>query len=350
MLSVGLSENSALQHMKKLGPMSVSVTVACVNSSDNVTLSGDEASIDAFKAILDAEGIFARKLMVNVAYHSPQMNQIAAEYLGAIQGLEKGQTPTNSPIMISSVTGDIVTSTELCESDYWVRNLVSQVRFSEAISKLTAQPAASGKKLGAKPREIFAVYQLLEIGPHCALRAPVRSILNSVGRGKSISYDFLLEKKSSGLQTTLEAVGRLHCLGYDVSFANVNHPGSHLQELQSLGDLPEYPFDHSQKYWYEGRISKSLRFRRHPPSELLGTAVSDWNPLEARWRKIIRISETPWVEDHKVSFLSPSIRELQANVTGQWCDHLSSRCDVRYGDRSRKADGQPKSQGEGLSY
>ncbi|KAL8724488.1 MAG: hypothetical protein Q9166_007922 [cf. Caloplaca sp. 2 TL-2023] len=301
MLSVGFSENSATQYMEKLKPMSIRATVACVNSSNNVTLSGDEASIDFLKVKLDADGIFARKLMVNVAYHSPQMNEIAVEYLEAIQHLQEGEQPANSPIMVSSVTGDRVTPADLRKSEYWVRNMVSTVRFSEAVSKLTLRPVASGKKLGVIRQKSIAVHQLLEIGPHCALRAPVRTILNEAERGKNISYDALLTRSRSALQTTLEAMGRLYCLGYSVSFQDLNHPDRDMRELQSLADLPEYPFDHSERYWYESRISRGFSHRKHPRSDLLGTAVDDWNPLEARWRKIIRISEAPWVADHKVN-------------------------------------------------
>lgn len=100
-------------------PNTITANVACINSSDNVTISGDEASIDVLKINLDADGIFARKLVVTVAYHSPQMNEIAAEYLAAIQNLEKGQSSRYPPIMISSVTGDRVTPDELRESEYW---------------------------------------------------------------------------------------------------------------------------------------------------------------------------------------------------------------------------------------
>lgn len=307
MISVELNEHAALQYIKRLKPSLFEATVACVNSGSNVTVSGEETSIDSLQAILDAEGIFARKLMVDVAYHSAQMNQIAAEYLESIQGLEVGKPSLGSPSMISSVTGQRITHVELVESEYWVRNMVSQVRFSEAVMQLMIPPAVSKKKLGVIRQEARATHHFLEVGPHSALRAPLRVILNSLNRGKEISYDSLLVRKSSALQTTLEALGRLHCLGYRISFDQVNQTGYHPQNLKLLTDLPEYPFDHSQKYWYESRISENYRFRKHPRLDLLGTRVPDWNPLEARWRKIIRISETPWVQDHKVKFIATAV-------------------------------------------
>lgn len=303
MISVGLSESAALNYINKLSPTCEKLSVACVNSASNVTISGEVSFVKRLEGILDAEGIFARQLKVDVAYHSPQMKHIAAEYLESIEGLEEGQARKGSPIMISSVTGQRITRGELCESEYWVRNMVSKVHFSEAVEKLTSQPTTIRKKLGAVRQEAIAVYQLLEVGPHSALRAPVRTTLGALDRSEDITYDSLLVKNYSALQTTLEALGRLHCLGHPVSFEKVNHAGQDVRDLQSLADLPEYPFDHSQSYWYESRISQNLRFREHHRLDLLGTTVTDWNPLEARWRKIIRISETPWVADHKVRLL-----------------------------------------------
>ncbi|KAL8878752.1 MAG: hypothetical protein Q9198_003508, partial [Flavoplaca austrocitrina] len=300
-MSVGLSEEAVLRYMKLLPVGSSDIVVACINSGDNVTVSGSEDAIDSLKGSLDSSGIFARKLLVDVAYHSPHMSQIAAEYLSSIQGLEPGQMPIGEPFMVSSVTGMRVSSAELSQSEYWVRNMVSQVRFLDALVQLTVQPSALMKKLGAVSQEVSGVYQLVEVGPHSALKGPIRTILASHAHGKGIRYDSLLVRKSSALKTTLEVIGRLHCLGYNISFKSVNRLDDPSKKYRSLPDLPEYPFDHSQRYWYESRISESLRLRKHPRLDLLGTPVSDWNPLEARWRKFVRIPESPWIEDHKVN-------------------------------------------------
>ena len=41
------------------------------------------------------------------------------------------------PNFFSSVTGDIVTIEDLCETEYWVKNMVSLVNFSETLSALS---------------------------------------------------------------------------------------------------------------------------------------------------------------------------------------------------------------------
>ena len=84
----------------------------------------------------------------------------------------------------------------------------------------------------------------------------------------------------------LETVGRLHCIGYSTDVKKAF--GFSGDRRKCLTDLPEYPFDHSKSYWHESRLSKSHRFRKYARNDLLGNRVFDWNPLEARWRNIIR--------------------------------------------------------------
>ena len=66
-----------------------------------------------------------------------------------------------------------------------------------------------------------------------------------------------------------------------------------------LSTLPEYPFNHSQKHWVEGRISKELRFRKHAHHELLGTPLPTSQTASVKWRNVIKEVENPWIRDHK---------------------------------------------------
>lgn len=75
MILVGLSETAALQYIGTLPTGPSDLTIACINSGNNVTVSGSEDSIDCLKGLLDVDGVFAQKLLVDVAYHSSHMNQ-----------------------------------------------------------------------------------------------------------------------------------------------------------------------------------------------------------------------------------------------------------------------------------
>ena len=66
--------------------------------------------------------------------------------------------------MIFSVTGQRISYDELCTAQFWVKNMVSLVRFSDAINRLCAHSAPkSRKKLDLSHEEHLQVDLLLEI-------------------------------------------------------------------------------------------------------------------------------------------------------------------------------------------
>ncbi|MCJ1262836.1 hypothetical protein MMC22_002706 [Lobaria immixta] len=322
-MSVGLSETDIIPYIQKTNKMfeGIDIVVACINSPKNVTVSGRELQIDALKSLL-GDRVFARKLQVEVAYHSPQMNDIAAEYLTSIDGLEAGESRKGRPVMISSVTARRISVDELSQSEYWVKNMVSPVRFSDALTELSGQSIKNlTKKLGRAHRNAVLIHDILEVGPHSALQSSIRDSLKTIERGKELSYSSVLVRHMSALDTMLHMAGHLHCLGYSVNLAAINRAEENEWKTHSpttLTNLPEYPFDHSKKFWHEGRLSKDFRLRKYPRLNLLGTPAQDWNPLEARWRKFIRLSETPWVEDHKIngSIVYPAAGMLVMAIEG----------------------------------
>lgn len=286
--------------------------VACINSPKNVTVSGGEIQVDYLQEVLEGRSIFARKLKVNVAYHSPRMNAIASDYLALIKDLECGDPAPRSATYISSVTGAHLSTPELCHGEYWCKNMVSPVRFAEALGHIQFHPVKNvKKKLDGSHRNIAAAHDLLEIGPHSALQTSIRDTLRTKMRGSHVGYIPILIRHCSGLDTTLEMVGRLHCAGHSVNLHRSNSidggSSDRFDRLLTLTDLPEYPFDHTQTYWHESRTSKGFRFRNSPRLDLLGSPVADWNPLEARWRNVIKASEVPWVKDHRVCDLTSSV-------------------------------------------
>lgn len=303
MVSVGLSEEGISPYLNLLALRfgDGGVVVGCINSPRNVTLTGDESQIDALISLLDKGGVLNRKLKVDVAYHSPHMATIAADYLQSIQELERGESIDNIS-MISTVNGNTISLPELQQSEYWVKNMTCPVRFSDSLTKICSSTATKiTKKLGANNRDIDSVTDILEIGPHSALQGPIKDTLSSLARS-DIAYQSAMVRNVSAIDTVLAAAGRLHCAGHAINISEINHPGKEPGDgLLALPDLPQYHFDHSKSYWHESRLSKEgYRLRQHPRLDLLGTRVPDWNPLEARWRKFMRVSETPWIRDHKV--------------------------------------------------
>lgn len=298
MLSINVAKAEVPKYLARAGhAVENQVSVACINSPLNCTLSGAEEGIDAVKAQAGRDGIFAHKLNTGVAYHSAAMLAIADKYLMSIGTIERADRQGSKVMcripMVSSVSGKAIRQDALAKAQYWIDNLVSPVQFADAIQVLTQE--SSTLKVG-----MGSITDLVEIGPHAALRRPVNDTIQQAGnRKKDIRYTHVLHKSRPAIQTTLELAGHLFCLGHAISLPAVNQQSDNVRAI-FLVNCPRYPFDRSKRYWTESRISRDFRLRGVVHGDTLGVRVSDWNPLEPRWRNFLSTESTPWTGDHKV--------------------------------------------------
>ncbi|KAF2185395.1 hypothetical protein K469DRAFT_688167 [Zopfia rhizophila CBS 207.26] len=307
MMAVGLSPQAVqplIDEVAKSHPKAPALVVACINSPESVTISGEVQQLDDLAAVLAEQQHFHRKLKVDVAYHSLQMEQVATAYKESVESLVSPEEPRRTALMVSSVTGDIVEPKRLRDVDYWVQNMQQAVRFSDAVIRLCITPGTSSrrKKLDGSHRKNVTIQLLLEVGPHAALQGPIRDTLKSSPSAATISYYSALLRGKPADRTLLSVLGSIACHGrsIDLDLAN-NLDDSRAKQPKVLPDLPEYAFDHSNTYWPTTRLGREFRFRRHEKLDLVGRPVMDWNPLEARWRNILKLSELPWAGDHKIN-------------------------------------------------
>lgn len=279
MMAVGISPEGASEIISQLAPNKVHI--ACVNSPRSVTLSGDTDAIDVVLEALQERGVFARKLLVDVAYHSPHMQLVARDYWGTIADVSTIPSSGNCN-MYSSVTGELAQPGELAPV-YWVRNLISPVQFATAVQQLVTNE----KNLDL----------LVEIGPHSVLQGPSTQSLQNVGIS-DLPYHSVLLRNQSGVETALNLAGALSAQGYPVRFRNVNHTKT--RTPQPLVDLPAYPWNHSQSHWAETRLAKEYRLRSLPYNSLLGALTPGFVTGERVWTHRIRLSKQTWLQDHKI--------------------------------------------------
>ncbi|KAJ4387459.1 hypothetical protein N0V93_008051 [Gnomoniopsis smithogilvyi] len=303
MAAVGLDFEKTSEYIDKVnqsGFKSVGkLTVACMNSKTSQTVSGDAEQIDALVQMLSNENIFARKLKVEMAYHSRYMEPIVGKYTKCMGKIRHGSWNDQQADVqfFSSTYGTNIDHAKLREAAYWTKNLVSTVRFYESLTamlKASAAPKGEGS-----PSSL--VTDLVEIGPHSALQGPLRNIIDEVGRGNGgVKYHHALKRGESDVEMIMHAAGSLFVRGIEADLLKVNHVNGVKPVLMT--DLPRYQFNHSREYWGENRLSRNYRFRTAPRHELLGAPVNDWDAkYNAIWRNWIRLSENPWVEHHTVS-------------------------------------------------
>ncbi|KAI1176830.1 hypothetical protein F4777DRAFT_233829 [Nemania sp. FL0916] len=288
MMSVNIAELQVPGVLARLGMENGTLHIACVNSPTNVTLSGRIDDIDRLKRYLDQQGIFAQKLNTTVAYHSPAMHEVSTDYLQLLESLRMLAGRTQSIPMVSSVTCQVAAPELLATAQYWVDNLVSPVRFATAVQRLSDNAYSLQLPLG-----INTITDLIEIGPHAALKRPLKDTM------PSLRYGSVLERGKSPLVSILQLLGRLFCQGYPVSTIEGNQQSR--GTMPHLVDCPSYPFDHNSTYWDESRLSKDWRLREHSPGYLLGKRAHDWNPLQPRWRNWLCKEIAPWLGEHVIS-------------------------------------------------
>ncbi|RYP80178.1 hypothetical protein DL769_002591 [Monosporascus sp. CRB-8-3] len=294
MLAVGEGEDAINKRIKQLGGGNGKATVACVNSPESTTVSGDVAALLELQAALGAASVFNRRLKVDSAYHSHRMEVIAPEYLSSLEGLTHG-TPREDVTFYSSVTGARKRSG--FGPPYWVSNLVSQVKFSGA-SQLVAQHLSDAHPTAAN--------LLIEVGPHAALSGPLRQSLSEsnfkLTSGAAFNYNYVpcLVRNASAVDTVLALVGKVFESGSPVQLDSPQSTGTSNSRPRVVGDLPPYPWDHSNTYWRESRLSKGNRLRPFPPHDLLGLFEVGSSPYEPRWRYHVSRAKVPWLRDHVI--------------------------------------------------
>lgn len=292
MMATSMSEEDATPLLANL--RAGRAVVACVNSPSNVTISGDVSAIDELKKALESKGIFARKLAVEVAYHSHHMKLVAEDYSASISGIKTRQG--NGIKFYSSVFGREAAADELGPS-YWVANLLGQVKFAESLRQLCLTTGGVKKRRQAKGD----VNVLIEIGPHSALAGPIKQILQADPKLKDtdIAYSSALVRKADAIKTTLDLAGKLVTAGHRLNFSAVNRPVAQ-KDVGVLVDLPPYTWNHSTSYWAEPRRSKVFRNRRFPRVDILGVRDESSDPLQLSWHNYLRVSEIPWLKQHKI--------------------------------------------------
>ena len=313
MLAVGLSDRDLRPYLAQVDAvLPGELVLACYNGPKNMTVSGQEDKIDLLKKLLDDAKVFARKLKVSNAYHSSHMKAVADQYLNLLgdvsiklsedTAVTAGEGET---VMFSSLTGEQISKEVLATGQYWVDNMVSPVRFTQALSAMCSPSTGGVRRRMGKSGDV-PVHQLVEVGPHSALQSACKDTIAADQLLKSVQYLSILTRSGAAVESALDAVGTLFCRGYPVDLSSVNHATIVRKETDSrqpkmLVDLPPYTFNHSQSFWPESRLSKNYRFRTHGRTDLLGAPVVDWDPAEPKWRQMIRVSEMPWLRDHVVT-------------------------------------------------
>ncbi|WP_405490117.1 beta-ketoacyl synthase N-terminal-like domain-containing protein [Nocardia sp. NBC_00511] len=265
MLAIGLPQAAALELIEG----DELVSIAAVNSPSAVTLAGDEQRLDEIAESLTEDGVFARRLQVEVPYHSYLMDPILDELRTVLADLTLRE-PT-VPLW-STVTGTKVTAADW-NAEYWCANVRQPVRFADAVTELVS----TGHRV------------FLEIGPHPVLGANIREILINAGEtGTTVATLNRKQTDGESLRQTVAGLYTAGVLDLDALFGDL---------VTRHVDLPRYPWQRT-RLRIELAGMQQLKYGTPGLYRMLGDPVLD-DPT-ASWRIQLSVGNLPWLADHVV--------------------------------------------------
>ncbi|WP_221308354.1 non-ribosomal peptide synthetase/type I polyketide synthase [Nocardiopsis mwathae] len=198
------------------------VSLAAVNTSENVTVSGSADGLATVLKTARRQRVFTERLEVSHPLHSALLAP-AAERLRERIGGWSFDAPSTT--WISAQTARPVTPESPVDAAHWARHMVEPVLFREAVA------VAVGTGSGT----------FVEIGATATLGGLVAQ---EFGDGVVVLPS--LRKTRSDLRQFLETAGRLWELGAELN------PGRLAGAGRLLHDLPHTPFDR-RRIWYRDR-------------------------------------------------------------------------------------------------
>lgn len=243
------------------------LSLAAVNAPTAVTVAGPLAALDAFVAELQADGIRAKRLFVDVPYHSALVEPLEEEFRAAVAHL-RFRRPTVP--LYSTVTGAAVPDpTGWDFAGYWWRNMRETVAFAATAASMVTDGA-----------DIFQ-----EISAHPVLQ----TYLRDATEGRPVTVVPSLRRERPELPSLLELVGRLHAAGIEPDWTSIVPPPEETVPLPGFAWL-------RQRHWTESDAMRAFRLNR-PDHPLLGFRAAG-----VGWRWDTTVADTPrWtLADHRI--------------------------------------------------
>jgi len=241
-----------------ISPFADSLSVAAVNASTEVVVSGALADLRQLLDRAKRESIHARLLKVSHAFHSPLMRPLLEAYR---QELETVNFHRPRWPVVSNLTGSMADES-IASPDYWLEHIMASVQFQRSLDTVRR----SGHRV------------LLELGPRPVLTALARREFNEANVGVAT-----LRSPQDDGELMRKALANLYIQGVAIDWSAVSKPYQ-----RSKVTLPTYPFQR-ERYWLNSgdAVCKSAANAWQPASS------EDWSGwlYTPQWR------ELPWAQN-----------------------------------------------------
>ncbi|MGW8462024.1 SDR family NAD(P)-dependent oxidoreductase [Pseudomonas sp. CLCA07] len=267
MSAVGLSGAETASLLQTLC-LDNELVVAGDNSFKGATVAGLPAALERLENALTERQVFARRLGLDYAFHSPAMDVIADQVVEALSSIVPG--PARIP-MYSTVTGDLLAG-EYLDAEYWWKNIRYPVLFKSASEALVEQG--------------YNVF--VEVGPHPILRAYVADALSSQELDGVVIPTVLRGEQTS--QLIDRTLAKVLIAGVDINLQCV------FPEVGRFVQLPNYAWQR-ERHWLADSPESNGNLHRERVHPLLGYPLPEH---EFTWDNRLDTQLFPSLGDHKV--------------------------------------------------
>ncbi len=273
------------------------VSVASVNGPRSIVISGAVGALERLLAECEADGVKARRIPVDYAAHSAQVERIRDELLAGCAVIEprRGEVP-----FYSTVTAEPLDTGQL-DAGYWYRNLRERVEFQRATARLLGEGYRTFVEVSPHPVLAVGMHETVEreLGgrPRASGEedAPPPGPEQGGELADSVTLLGSLRRGEGGRRRFFASLGEAWVRGVEVDWGRLLDGGG-----ATLVRLPSYPF-RRRRYWLDastGAPSAAIAGQVSVGHPFMGAAVA--NAENDGWLLTGRISivEEPWIVDH----------------------------------------------------
>jgi polyketide synthase 12 len=203
------------------------LSVAAVNGPTSTVISGDAAAVAELVAACEAEGLRARRIAVDYASHSTEVEDIRDAVVSELAAIRPrpGELPFYSTVGGAGATPGAISDTSALDAAYWYRNLREPVELAAVVTAL----AAAGH------------HHFVEASPHPILTLALEETLAAAGGTGAVVGS--LRRDEGGLDRLLRSASEAFTRGVAVDWAAAfAGRGGDPHRVT----LPTYPFEHQR--------------------------------------------------------------------------------------------------------
>lgn len=247
---------------------------------ESTVISGDSAAVEALVAEWRARGVAMRHVASDVAFHSPQMDELLPDMVAAAVDL----SPRPPVIPMYSTCREGANSAPHLDGQYWADNLRNPVRLVDAVTAAARDGYRDFLEISAHPIVTHSISEILG-GDETAIP----------GDDTAVFAGGTLRRNVAERAALLASAGALYCRGIAVDWARLAPDGD-------LVTLPLVPWQR-RRHWRDPSPRAASGDLAHDVDShtLLGSQLSVAGSSLGIWRTRLDDSCRPYPGSHQIS-------------------------------------------------